>query len=400
MDRPLPPLATFLDDAGTDAFLWVTDGFDPDQYYVSGFEAPDGYTSLYDADGGVHLLVSELEAGRARSSADADTVAVGSDYGSRDIAEEHGRAEASYRTLARWLDDRGVDAVSVPANFPLFDADGLRELGVTVDPAPATATGAGPVGEARATKSGTELEHLRAVQSANETAMAAAADLLAAAETDGDVLRYDGETLTSERVKEEIEVALLREGCALDETIVAGGADGAEPHNRGSGPLRPDEPVVVDIFPRDKATRYHGDMTRTFVVGEADERAREFYETTERAFEAALAALEPGVTGEAVHAAACEVYEDAGYPTLRSDPGTDTGFIHSTGHGVGLAVHEAPRLGDGADGELRDGHVVTVEPGLYDPAVGGVRIEDLVVVDGDAAEGYRNLTEYPVSMSP
>jgi len=398
MDRNRATLGPFVDDAGTDGFLWVTDGFDADQYYVTGFTAPDGFTSLY-ADGEVHLLVSELEAGRARSSADADTVAVSSDYDGRELAEEHGHAEASYRVLARWLDDHGVGAVSVPASFPVFDADGLRELGVAVEPAAPTAMGAGPVGEARATKSETELEHLRAAQSANEAAMSAAAGVLSAADRDGDVLRYDGEVLTSERVTEEIEVALLREGCALDETIVAGGADGAEPHNRGSGPLRPDEPVVVDIFPRDKATRYHGDMTRTFVVGEPTERAREFYDLTERALAAALDALEPGVTGEAVHDAVCDVFEDAGHPTLRSDPGTDTGFIHSTGHGVGLAVHEAPRLGEGADEPLADGHVVTVEPGLYDPEVGGVRIEDMVVVSGAAEAGYRNLTDYPVSLT-
>jgi Xaa-Pro aminopeptidase len=208
--------------------------------------------------------------------------------------------------------------------------------------------------------------------------------------------------LTRSLVKEEIEVTLLGERCGLDEAIVACGADGAEPHNRGSGPLRSGEPIVVDIFPRSKTTNYHGDMTRTFVVGQPDERAREFYDLTREAFEAALAAVEPGATGAEVHAAACEVYEDAGFPTLRNDPGTETGYIHSTGHGVGLEVHEGPSVGEHADEPLEPGHVVTIEPGLYDPEVGGVRIEDLVVVreagegtDG-GERGYENLTDYPV----
>ena len=165
-------------------------------------------------------------------------------------------------------------------------------------------------------------------------------------------------------------------------------------HERGSGPLPAGEPIIVDIFPRDKGTRYHGDLTRTFCRGEPDETVREWYDLTAEAKAAALDAIEPGVTGAAVHGAACDVYEDAGWPTLRADPTAETGYIHSTGHGVGLEVHELPRLApDG--GELAPGHVVTVEPGLYDPAVGGVRIEDLVVVTEDGSE---NLTDYPKSL--
>jgi Xaa-Pro aminopeptidase len=129
------------------------------------------------------------------------------------------------------------------------------------------------------------------------------------------------------------------------------------------------------------------------VVGEPADRAREFYDLTEAAFEAALEATEAGVPASAVHGAACDVYEEAGYPTLRSDPGTETGFIHSTGHGIGLDVHEGPSVSHRSDEPLEAGHVVTIEPGLYDPAVGGVRIEDAVVVTDD---GYRNLTDYPV----
>ena len=132
-------------------------------------------------------------------------------------------------------------------------------------------------------------------------------------------------------------------------------------------------------------------MTRTFVRGTPDAVVRERYGATLDAMEAAFDAIEAGVTGEAVHDAVCDAYEARGYETLRSDPAAETGFIHGTGHGVGLDVHELPRLApDG--GELEAGNVVTVEPGLYDPAIGGVRIEDLVVVTED---GYENLTGYP-----
>jgi Xaa-Pro aminopeptidase len=209
-------------------------------------------------------------------------------------------------------------------------------------------------------------------------------------------LRHEGDPLTSEQVRQAIEMELLAHGCGLDETIVACGRDAADPHDRGSGPLEADEPIIVDIFPQDKTTKYHADMTRTFCRGDPDETIREWYDLTARAKAAALETIEPGVTGAAVHEAAATVYEDAGLPTLSSDPRTETGFIHSTGHGVGLDVHEQPTVGPGGE-ELEAGQVITVEPGLYDPAVGGVRIEDIVVVTDD---GYENLTAYPERLRP
>ncbi|OYR56435.1 M24 family metallopeptidase [Halorubrum halodurans] len=382
----------------TDGYLLDASQDDANQLYLSGFTGPDPFLTLY-ADGEVHLLVSGLEYGRARTEAAADTVERHADYD-----YEYGGREDRYDMYARFVADKDVESVSVPPRSPVGTADALRERGIDV-----VVDGDDALGEVRAVKTDEEVDAIRAAQRANEAAMRAAESLLAAADVagggdapnDGDAaaeavepgtLLHDGEPLTSERVAEEIEVTLLRHGCALDETIVAGGAQAADPHDRGSGPLRANEPIIVDVFPRSKATKYHADMTRTFCVGDPDPAAREWYDLTERALEAALDAVEPGATGEEVHAAACEVYEAAGEPTFRTDPETETGFIHSTGHGIGLDVHESPRLSSGA-GELEPGHVVTVEPGLYDPAVGGVRLEDLVVVTED---GHENLTDYPL----
>ncbi|QSG09818.1 M24 family metallopeptidase [Halapricum desulfuricans] len=384
----LSKLDARLDALDADGYLIDADSTDADQYYLSGFDAPDPFLTLY--DGSTHLLfVRSLEFGRAKRESRAASVERFTDYGYDDRLEADGRREAAHRTRAAFLDAYDVEAVAVPPRFPLQTADGLRKQGIEV-----VADAEQTVTAVRASKTDEEIDHVRAAQRANEAAMAAAEDLLGQAEIDGDRLLVDGEVLTSERLKEEIEVTLLRRGCALDETIVACGADAADPHDRGSGPLRPHEPIIIDIFPQDKTTKYHGDMTRTFCVGEPDEQVREWYDLTERAYREALAAVEPGATGADVHDAACDVYEDAGLPTLRDDPGTETGFIHSTGHGVGLDVHELPSVGpDG--GELEPGHVITIEPGLYDPAVGGVRIEDLIVVTDD---GYENLTDYPVSL--
>ncbi|QLD87547.1 aminopeptidase P family protein [Natronomonas salina] len=387
MEPDLSKLDAHLRDSGVDGYLIEADGEAPDQRYLSGFTAPDPFVTLY--TGEVHLLVSALEYGRAKRNARADGVERHSDYDHRAKVEEYGPTEGGHRTLAAFLDAHDVESVSAPTDFPLGTADGLRDLGVEV-----RADHDGVVGDIRATKTDEEVEHVRAAQKANESAMARAEELLAAATVDDGTLVHDGEALTAERVKQEIEIELLRHGCALDETIVACGADAADPHDRGSGPLSADQAIIVDIFPRSKETGYYADMTRTFCVGEPSETIAEWYDLTLEAQTAALDAIAAGVSGSEVHGAVCDVYEDAGQPTLRADETTETGFIHTTGHGVGLDIHESPRLSE-QDNELRAGHVVTVEPGLYDPNVGGVRIEDLVVVTED---GYENLTDYEKSL--
>ena len=390
MDVDRSPLTRYLERKSLDGYLIDDDASDPDQRYVSGFDAPDAYVTLV-TGGEVHLLVSGLEYGRAVKEAGADTVSRLSAYDYRSLLEEYGPYEGRVRAVAAFLADHDVASVAVPTGFPTGTADGLRERGISV-----TVEHDGIVEGIRARKPDEELEHIRETHRANEAAMAVVEGLLASADLDDGVLVHEGEALTSERVKTALEIELLRHGCGLDDTIVACGADGADPHDRGSGPLRADELIVVDIFPRDKETKYFADMTRTFLRGEPTDEMRRRYEVTRAAYEAALEAVEPGVTGAHVHDVACDVIEAAGYDTLRSDPGAETGFIHSTGHGVGLAIHEAPSVSPTGD-ELEPGHVITIEPGLYDPDVGGVRIEDLVVVTDD---GYENLTDYPVSLEP
>jgi Xaa-Pro aminopeptidase len=387
MDPAFSMLDEHLDELGVDGYLIEADSEEADQYYLSGFDAPDPFVTLY--DGEVRLLFARsLEYGRALKEARAASVERGSDYDYEAHIEAHGPREGWSHTLADFLGAHGVESVATPPRFPLGTADGLRAQNVAVQP-----DDEGVVTEIRARKTDEEVAHVRQTQRANEAAMERAETLLRAATVENGVLYHEGDPLTSERVKEAIEVTLLRHGCALDETIVACGEDAADPHDRGSGPLAAGEPVIVDIFPQHKQHRYHADMTRTFCRGEPSETIREWYDLTAEAKQAALDALEPGVTGETVHAAVCDVYEAAGLPTMRADPTTETGFIHSTGHGVGLEVHELPRVSENAR-ELEPGHVVTIEPGLYDPAVGGVRIEDIAVVTED---GHQNFTDYEES---
>jgi len=384
MDPDLSKLDTYLDDKGVDGYLIHAAATDSDQYYLTGFNAPDPFLTLYDGD--VHMLPRGLEYARAKKEARAETIHRSSEFDQAEKREKYGPREAQIRVYAELLGAHDVASVAVPPRFPLRIADGLREQGIDV-----TADEEGIVTKVRATKTDEEVEHIRAAQRANEAAMARAEELIAGADVDDEGrLVHDGEPLTSEFVTQEIEMTLLRHGCGLDETIVACGQDGADPHDRGSGPLRAGESIIIDIFPQDKETKYHADMTRTFCHGEPSETIREWYDLTRKAKQAALDAVEAGVEADEVHGAACDVYEDAGLPTLRADPTTETGFIHSTGHGLGLDVHELPSVAETGE-TLEAGNVVTIEPGLYDPAVGGVRIEDFVVVTED---GYENLVEY------
>ncbi|GAA0218079.1 M24 family metallopeptidase [Halobaculum roseum] len=399
MTRSLAALDDILAATDADAYCIDAGSDDSNQLYLSGFDAPDPFFTAYTGDE-LAVLVSGLEYGRAKKESHADTVGRLSTYDYAERAAEEGQAAAQAGVYADFLADLEVESTLVPERFPVGVADALREAGIAVD-----VDRDDVIETVRATKTEEELDAVRRATAANETAMAAAEELIAAADVadDGTLVIEEGSdgegggttALTSERVKEEIEVTLLRHGCALDETIVSCGADAADPHDRGSGPLEPGESIIIDIFPREKASKYHSDMTRTFSKGEASDTVAEWFELTEEALEAALDAVEPGATGADVHAAACDVYEEAGHPTLRSDPDTETGFIHSTGHGVGLDVHERPGLNPRGE-ELEPGHVITVEPGLYDPEVGGVRIEDIVIVTED---GYENLTgDYPVEL--
>ncbi len=211
--------------------------------------------------------------------------------------------------------------------------------------------------------------------------------------------------LTSERVRTEIDVAMIRLGGIGAHTIVAGGEQACDPHERGSGTLHAHKAIILDVFPRDERSGYYGDMTRTVVRGKAGEALQQQFEAVRDAQRAALRTIRAGVDGRTVHRAVQQVFETRGFHTgtapvhpkskNRNPPSArQQGFFHGTGHGLGLQVHEAPRMG-AVPCRLRAGHVVTVEPGLYYHGVGGIRIEDVVLV---TTGGCRVLSRFPVAL--
>jgi len=365
---------------------------DADAYHLSGFLAPDAVICLRVA-GKSYLAVSSLEYGRAAKEAPVDELLSYDELEITTLARElKSGAKAYAAAIANLLERLGAmgSPIAVPPGLGVVYADELRARGVTLTPDRVLFEGL------RRSKTEAEISNIEKTQAAVEAACAHARSILEESDLGSDdSLIWRGEPLTSELLRSEIDVDLLRRGCAADGTIAAGGPQGADPHERGHGPLKAGESIIVDIFPMDLSTRYYSDMTRTFVKGEPNEGFRKMYDAVLESQDAALSMIKAGVNGRDVHRKVADVLHEAGYKTNVHDqePGKPLteGFFHGTGHGVGLEIHEAPRIAP-VDEELIPGDVVSVEPGVYDPGIGGVRIEDLVVVTED---GCRNLTRFP-----
>ena len=312
------------------------------------------------------------------------------DYGADDLPRDMPDHERLAELTLRVLRAENVNRAVTTDAIPLSVADHVRADGVDLICQPDL------LKARRERKEPAELAAIESAQRAAERAMQAAADLIAGSLVGNDGRLYTGDVpVTSERLRTAIDASLLEDNCSGEGTITAWGPDSAQPHNRGHGPIRAGQPIVVDIFPRHNEYRYHADMTRTFSKGAPDPAVARMYELTNAALDLALGLIRPGTTGRAVFEAVCRHYEDHGYATyLRNNRFPEAGFIHSLGHGVGLSVHEGPRLGR-PENVLREGEIITVEPGLYVPGLGGVRIEDLVVV---TADGCRNLTVFPKTL--
>jgi len=364
---------------------------DPDLFVATGVSIVDPFAYV-ETDGKRVIVTSELEADAARRHSSATDVWTGSELGARELVKGGMSYEtASLEVVRRALEKLGVSAVTVPPSFPLELADYLRERGVTVQADRA------PFEMRRRVKDETQLAGIRAAQRATEAAFARAVEVLGASSPGSDGLEFEGETLTAERLTRELEDVLRAHGCEGEPPLVGNGPTGANVHEHGKGPIRPHESVIIDIFPRHIASRYHADMTRTFCFGEAPEQLRHMHATVYEALRAGEEAIAAGVNGKAVWEAACDAIEAGGYRTTRglADGETlDEDFFHGLGHGVGVEVHEAPNMGLAGD-DLMVGDVVTIEPGVYRKGFGGIRLEDLgVVTEG----GCDILTNFPYDL--
>jgi len=288
----------------------------------------------------------------------------------------------------------GVTDAVVPRTFPVLVADHLRANGITITPDHSFFAGR------RRVKNEAEMAGIRRAQRAAEAGMGAAKELLARAEASNGSVTVAGEPLTSELVKGAIRRAFTEHGVSSDDFIVSHGAQTAIGHELGFGEIAANEPIVIDLWPKDPESSCYADMTRTFVVGKPPDELVQYHDLVKEALDRSLEATKAGVPGVDIFRLVCNLFEENGQPTVLSKkPGEvlEDGFFHGLGHGVGLEVHEAPSLGRGGTAELVPGDVVTLEPGLYRQGFGGCRLEDLVLVTDDGAQ---NLTDFPYDLTP
>lgn len=344
--------------------------------YLCGTEPPET-AMLIQATGRGTLIVSEMEYNRMRRTVKRGITVVHPEM----IGSSWKKGPTDW--IKKCTDQKNL---TVSADFPLGLAQKLKRAGFKLKISEEA------ICPQREIKTAAEISAVKNSQRAAVAAMNTAIKQIASAEIGQDGLLRIGKTiLTSELVRATICHTLLDHDCIALETIVACGPHSADPHERGTGPLRAGQPIVLDIFPRSTATGYWGDLTRTVCRGPAPAELKKMYAAVKAAHAAALNAVKAGAWTDAVHQAAADEMEKRGFKTGAVN-GVPQGFIHGTGHGVGLEIHEAPRVSSAVHKKLRAGNIITIEPGLYYPELGGIRIEDTVAV---TKAGYEMLAPCP-----
>ena len=380
-----PPAAeSRLSPKGGQALLIVSasEG-DANMLYATGFFVPDPFI-FFQHRGRKYVVMSDLEIDRAKKQAEVDHILSLSLYQKR-LRKIGKNSPTTVDVLEIVLRERGIHSLTVPANFPALLTDELRSrdffLQVKMD----------PFFSERERKRADEVKKIRDSLRVAELGLDAGIKALKKAKIGRDRYLYlNGSRLTSEAIKTIVNTTIMAQGWVPSHTIVSSGDQCCDPHHEGSGPLKADTSIIFDIFPRSQKSGYFGDLSRTVVRGRAPEQLKKAYVTVQAGQEVAFRLIRNGAKGKEIHEKILALFEQRGFSTGKID-GRMQGFFHGTGHGLGLDIHEPPRIA-GTPATLRTGHVVTVEPGLYYLGMGGVRLEDVVLV---TKNGNRNLTRYP-----
>ena len=355
---------------------------DANLYYATRFIAPDSFV-FAQIRGRKFALMSDLEVDRARAQADVDEVVSISRLAQAYVQRKRKRP-SFIELIEDFLKREKVKRLLVPSDFPLAYADAFRKKGFNLETKP------DPFFEERTVKSREEIRAIEISLKHTEAACQAACEVIARSRIQGKKLIYRGKVLTSEEIKKVVNVTLMERGCVAQHTIIACGREAVDPHNEGSGPLRPNESIVMDIFPQAVGSRYYADLSRTVVRGKASPKLKRMYAAVQEGQEIAFRMIRAGADASRIHEAIQKRFQELGFPTGEIK-GRMQGFFHGTGHGVGIEIHEPPRISTARD-ILKAGQVFTVEPGLYYEDSGGVRLEDMVMV---TRTGCRNLTRLP-----
>lgn len=365
-----------------DLLMIAASEHDSNILWATRFVAPDPFIFLR-LRGRKILVMSDLEIGRARDQATVDRVLSYTAL-DRKLRGAGVKKPTPIDILVHLLRRSRVRRLTIPWNFPAATADALRKRGIRLK------TKGDPFFEDRMVKTKWEVAAVTRSLRHTEAAIAGGAEVLRRSRIRGGRVLYQGTSLTCERLKQVVNVTLMERGCVPSHTIVACGDHACDPHHEGSGPVRPSQAIIFDVFPRSGDTMYYGDISRTFVKGRASEALRRQFDTVRRAQDVAFRLIRADADGKKIQEQVEEFLKGEGYVTEPRN-GKMVGFFHGTGHGLGLDIHEAPGIGKRGS-KLPEGTIVTVEPGLYYPGVGGVRIEDVVHV---TKTGCRNLVVAP-----
>ena len=358
-----------------------------DALYLSGISIPDDFLVLVIGRRRI-AVVSQLEYSRvkrhSRFSEVYEMSALKAKLASSSKLQK--RTIGIPEIIASFFRSTKATSLLIPYSFPsglLSEVQSLK-LPIEIQKEPFIAE--------RALKTEDEVNYIKASNNAISYGFRAAKSALASAKIKNKRMYLDGSVLTSEYLRNLIDKAVFERGAVAQSTIVACGNQACDPHQIGYGPLKPNELIIVDIFPRSRKSHYFGDMTRTFLKGSANDAQKAIVQSVQKAQKNALSKIKDRVKASRVHSAVIASFEGDGFYTGR-DESTDSyyGFIHSTGHGVGLDIHEAPSVSKSGN-SLKKGHVITVEPGLYYPNIGACRIEDVVLVTDT---GFEKLSSFP-----
>src|SRR3989304_5880234 len=351
-----------------DAFLLVSESaHNADMYYATGFLAVDSF--IYLNSNNDKLLVSDMELGTAAKESLIKEVLPTSKFGLMEKLRKHKDVDAAYcEMLIEFLRSENIERTAVPFNFPVQLADCMRKEGIDVIPIKS------PFREMREVKKGPEIAAIEKAQRAGEMALAEGINAIKGASIRQNKFWKDNEPLKTEDVRAIIEMSLLSHGCEAPDIIIACGPGSSDPHWQGEGELLADEPIVIDMVPRSKKERYYSDMTRTVMRGTPSDELKDMYSAVKDSQAAALRKIRASMMGSDIHNIVCDVLEERGYATGRGKTDVFTeGFIHSTGHGVGLDIHEGPNLSENGK-ELKAGTVGAGGPGRYCKNTGGVGV--------------------------
>ena len=356
---------------------------DSNMYYATGFPAPDPFVFIRKGNEKI-MITSDLELDRAKSESKADKVLSISKY-ERVIRKSGGNSFCLIEIVAAALREMNITKLQVPANFSVEYADFLRKNGFRLE------VKREPLFDSREIKNEEEIEHIVKTLRNTEYALEKAVDCIRKSKVrDGFLFSARNIQITSESIRQMINVELMKRGCTAKHTIVSCGEHSCVPHNTGSGPIKANESIIFDVFPKDEETGYYADISRTVVKGKASRSLKKMYKAVASAQDLVFKSAGNDTRGDVIHRKVMKHLTSLGFKTGKVK-GKMQGFFHGTGHGVGLDVHEPPRISK-AKCTLKTGHIVTVEPGLYYPGIGGVRLEDMILITDD---GCTNLTKSP-----